>query len=343
MNYYYSDNRFVPVRPELQERIRKMWEENKSYDQILRHFNAGISKDKTASREQLLNRQDIENAVARLIKNNSIRRDDDDLVSISRIYEEFKDNPDSPFIAFDAENAFIVLMTPHQRDQLRKHGHKIVFVDGTHRTASKWKMTLVTLSVLNHEGAAVPVAFGILPSEGEEDLKKMFVAIRQCLGSQMPVTDVLMSDMAQSMFNAWSSSMPMMKIDGTQTVWRWCAWHLKKAWATNAQKKLKDKSKESDILATLDSAMECNHDSPEEHERIILTLKTLMDWLRDEDESEFLRYFEDQYFGKDGAKMVYWCGMFRVNTLAHTNTAAEVFHSYIKKVVLKGKLALINY
>jgi hypothetical protein len=47
-------------------------EEGNSYEKILRHFNDGISNDKTASREQLFNQQDIENAVARLIKNNSI-------------------------------------------------------------------------------------------------------------------------------------------------------------------------------------------------------------------------------------------------------------------------------
>jgi hypothetical protein len=98
-----------------------MWEEGKTYDRILQHFNEGLSKDKTASREQLLNRQDIENAVARLVKNNSIRRDDDDLVSISKIYEESKGDPDSPFVKFDADNAFIVIMTRHQREQLIKN------------------------------------------------------------------------------------------------------------------------------------------------------------------------------------------------------------------------------
>lgn len=86
---------------------------------------------------------------------------------------------------------------------LKKFGHNIISIDGTHGT-NEYEFTLTTLMVVDDYGMGVPVAFLVSNRENAEILNIFFNTVKKEFGECIDA-NVFMSDDYPAYINAWTT------------------------------------------------------------------------------------------------------------------------------------------
>jgi hypothetical protein len=127
------------------------------------------------------------------------------------------------------DDLFIFLMTPLQKTLLKEFG-SMVATDGTHSVFAYNNIKLISVHVTsfkpgdargNPKERGFPIAIVLTVSEREEIHKAIATMLRSAVPEWMP--ELLMTDMAFSAFNGWSTLFPSLS-------WLWCVFHVWQAW-----------------------------------------------------------------------------------------------------------------
>lgn len=126
------------------------------------------------------------------------------------------------------DDLFIFVMLPIQMKLLKEFGD-VVGTDGTHAVFNYNDVKLIAVHVASFKPGAsedmkergFPVAIALVRSEREEIHKAIALMLKSAVPEWSP--KLLMTDMAFSAFNAWSSLFPQLR-------WLWCVFHVLQAW-----------------------------------------------------------------------------------------------------------------
>lgn len=180
------------------------------FDEILNEVRDSIS-DETLKRIHLLNRQDLYNIEKSFNLTASSVRHQNDAISveawINQMHQEetvlfYKpqgiDLQDQPKLK--SEDFVLIIMTPAQQKFLQKYGTDCICLDGTHGL-NGYDFELTTLMVLDDLREGFPAAF-LISNRCDKDVMLIFFS-NILLRVGVIRTNVFMSDLADSYFNAW--------------------------------------------------------------------------------------------------------------------------------------------
>lgn len=98
------------------------------------------------------------------------------------------------------EDFLLIIMTNTQAEILKKYGHDIICIDGTHGT-NNYDFELHTLMVVDELREGFPCSFFISNRSDQRILNIFFMEVRNKIG---PIScRIFMSDMAEGYFNSW--------------------------------------------------------------------------------------------------------------------------------------------
>ncbi|XP_068086255.1 uncharacterized protein [Anabrus simplex] len=210
-------------------------------------------------------------------------------------------------------------MNSAQREILKKYGSDCICVDGTHGMNS-YGFELTTLLVLDDMRQGFPCGFLISNRSDQYVLSIFFEYVREEVGKLTP--KVFMSDMAESFFTAWISTMeqPEMRL--------FCSWHVDRAWRKNISK-AKGKEKQAEVYKLIRTLMQ-ERDITAFEIMVPAVMKQLNE---DPDTIEFAIYFRENYL----KNVKSWAYCYRINSGLNTNMHIERMHRTLKYIYLHGK------
>lgn len=173
------------------------------------------SKMTEMTRDKMISRKDITNIKA-LYNIAGFQKHADDGESVYLWVNHLQKESNNPILFYkpqsketesenlDDSDFLLCIQTPFQRTLLEKFGHKMIFIDSTHKT-TQYDFQLITVLVLDDYGEAVPVAWAISEKEDQETLTVFFDSVKAACGKDI-ATDSFMSDLAPNFYNATVNS-----------------------------------------------------------------------------------------------------------------------------------------
>ena len=242
--------------------------------------------------------------------------DQDELRSCRIAIDQMRRRWDGGSFIFDAPldnvgDAFVVLMTPHMSEELRRFGGDVIGIDSTHLVTQHGHY-LTSLVVQNSGRRGVPVAFCISRKKDTETWQRFFRHVRDVVGVIQPA--FFLSDGDFTYFNAWTAAVPLARQKNLGRM----------------LKKLKFPDGEfSTIRDCLDRlAMEPDEDKfVERSDEFIQMLES-----RDEGRYISFRKYFDKYLGE---LMFLWPQCF-AGSCPNTNMSLEHLHSELKVIHFEG-------
>ncbi|XP_050512584.1 uncharacterized protein LOC126888397 [Diabrotica virgifera virgifera] len=212
-------------------------------------------------------------------------------------------------------------MNKAQREMLEKYGSDCICIDGTHGLNS-YEFELITLLILDDMREGFPCAFCISNRTDEVAMKIFFSCIKEKLGTNVQ-SNVFMSDMAQSFYNAW------VQVMGPVELRLFCSWHVDRAWRKNLNK-VKSKDKQVEVYKQLRTLLQ-ERDINCFHQMCHNFVTSL---LANSDTLDFGVYFQEQYLKNVNE----WAYCYRIHSGINTNMHLESMHRTLKYIYLNGKV-----
>ncbi|XP_068083939.1 uncharacterized protein [Anabrus simplex] len=302
------------------------------FQAILDRIRDSVS-DSKLERIHLLTKQDLYNIERCYNLCSSSIRHQNDGTSVEAWVSEVNSS-DSPCVLFykpqetvneshpelNSADFVLIIMNSAQGEILKKYGNDGICIDGTHGLNS-YGFELTTLMVLDDMRQGFPCAFLISNRNDWQILSIFFQYIKSEVGTISP--KVFMSDLAESFFNAWISTM------GTPAMRLYCTWHVDRAWRKNISSKIKGQGKQANAYKLIRTLLE-ERDAAAFDMMFPVVLEKFKS---DPDTSEFASYFLDNYLSN--AKC--WAYCHRLHAGLNTNMHIERMHHTLKYIYLQGK------
>lgn len=219
-----------------------------------------------------------------------------------------------------AQDFALVVMTDAQREMLQKYGSKAIAMDGTHGMGyDGFQLVMILVFDENHEG--FPAAYFVT---NRVDTKMVSTFVKFVAESAGKIkTNLFMSDMENTFFNAWIKYMP-------RPLYRlFCTWHVDKAWRDNIKKKVKNKTDQAEVYRLLKTMQ---YELDETTFVKILSI-VLSKWFSEPRFKSFAKYFKKKYCKRPD----FWAFCYRKNMVLNTNNHLESTFKIFKHIYLKGK------
>lgn len=212
---HQNDIRFLSLSSVERENIARQIALKIPFDEIL--DNIRDSCDFTLQRVYLLTRQDLYNIEMSSNLQSKAVRHTQDAVSVDAWVKQMQSEGDcvlfykpqcvslEEFPQLKPEDFILIIMTQAQLEILKKYGNDCICLDGTHGLNS-YNFELNTLLVLDELREGFPCAFLFSNRSDTEVLTLFFECIKSKLG-EIITPKVFMSDLADTFFNAWISTM----------------------------------------------------------------------------------------------------------------------------------------
>ncbi|XP_014243986.1 uncharacterized protein LOC106663581 [Cimex lectularius] len=218
------------------------------------------------------------------------------------------------------DDFILVLANDAQLEYLAMFGNDCICVDEI-RGLNPHNFNLTTLFVLDDLRQAFPCAFLLSNRSSEDVMTVFFSVINENL--HFPITpNIFMSDMTDTCFNAWKTTLSEPKFR------LFSPWHVDHAWR-EILNDIKDSEKQFAVYKLLQSLLE----ETDESAFIGLLESTINTLITDPATENFGNYFIDNYSNNAHC----WAYCFRQNTNLNTNVHIERMHKTIKHLFLSGK------
>ncbi|XP_035215395.1 uncharacterized protein LOC118188975 [Stegodyphus dumicola] len=217
------------------------------------------------------------------------------------------------------EDFVLIIMNNAQKEILQKYGCDCICMDGTHGM-NGYDFELVTLLVIDDVRQGFPCAFLISNRTDQAVLSLFLSCIKARSGMLKP--KVFMSDMAESIYNAWIREMeePKNRL--------YCSWHVDRAWRKNLRK-IKNNEKQIEVYKILRTLLE--ETDPAAFTKMLA--EAMEKFHNDPDTTDFAAYFSSQYIKNANL----WAYCYRLHCGLNTNMHIERMHRTLKYVYLHGK------
>lgn len=198
------------TKPE-KESIAQKIAEKIPFNHILDEIRNSVVNE-TLKRVHLTNRKDLYNIESSYHLGHPPTWHKNDAVSVDALVNSMKSHgecvlfykpqevvcDDYPELKY--EDFLLIIMTNTQAEILKKYGHDIICIDGTHGT-NNYDFELHTLMVVDELREGFPCSFFISNRSDQGILNIFFMEVRNKLG---PIScRIFMSDMAEGYFNSW--------------------------------------------------------------------------------------------------------------------------------------------
>lgn len=130
----------------------------------------------------------------------TLRSDD----KFSLIYYKSQGHVDSNFKELKEEDFLLLIMNHYQKSMLEKFGSDVICIDLAHGM-NAYNFNLTTIMVLDDMREGFPCSFMISNRIDKKIFRIFFSQIKQLTG--VIQSNVFMSDMAKSFYNAWTVEM----------------------------------------------------------------------------------------------------------------------------------------
>ncbi|XP_060872012.1 uncharacterized protein LOC132946166 [Metopolophium dirhodum] len=285
-------------------------------------------------RIHLLEKRDLYNILRDYkINNNSIKRHENNFISVQLWVEQMKQQKDgkNPILYFkhrgqedsksnlSKDDFFLVIMTNFQAEMLLQFGNSKICIYGTHGLNS-YSIQLYTLLVVDEYDNGVPGAFCFNNKSDTATYKLFFESVRSSIGIIKP--SVFMSYDEPAFYNAWSFIM------GPTPKQLLCTWHVLRNWSKNLSK-IKSQDKKIVVFKSLKALL-----YEIDENRFYKELSSITNQLKsDEYTVDFGQYFITTYL----SRIEKWALFNRKHIGINTNMYLEALHKNIKYCYLEGK------
>lgn len=310
---------------------------------IVQQLTAGVSNDRiiqdarkiqdnTLARINLVTRGDL----AYLIRKYNIdkKRDNDDMVATALKIKEWNAQGRNDAFLFKQigesypglkDEDFAVGYMNSVMEKKLQDFHRIICVDGTHGTNRK-NFDLTILLVKDEHNMGFPIAF-LLSNRLDQIIQEIFFRALQTKYGKPIEADYIMSDDDPKYFNAWTKVMNTEKKPRRLL----CTWHIIKNWNIQGRAKIKKMEVKQEMKKEMRKILK-----ETDVEKFMNLKDKYLRHLKEEDETDFLKYLQSYYFQSE-ERIMMWAHCHRINAGINTNMAIESLNKVLKYNKMNGQ------